>query len=145
MWPKVLRTSTSHQEGCDREWSVMTTDFVGDKKSGVEALNAVDVDWEKKDGRFVPVKKAGTERTVEAQLVLLAMGFTREGNAGILNAFGVETGDDCAPCLNKDYMTNVDGVFVAGDLSQGASLVVRAIADGRRAADGVDRYLASQG
>jgi len=142
MWPKVLRTSTSHEEGCEREWSVMTTEFLGDSSQCVAKLKTVAVEWEKnKDGRFIPVKQSGSERELEAGLVLLAMGFTREGNAGILNEFGVETCEDCAPQLNDDYMSNVDGVFVAGDLSQGASLVVRAIADGRRAAAGIDRYL----
>lgn len=143
MWPNKLRTSTSHEEGCDRQWSVLSKEAIGDAAGRVKALTVADVQWtsDPESGRPAFAEKPGSERDLQADLVLLAMGFVREGNARILNGFGVATHADHSAKLNADCMTNVAGLFVAGDLSQGASLVVRAIADGRRAAEGIDNYL----
>ena len=141
MWPHQLRTSTSHEEGGERRWSVLTKEFKG-VDGVVSGLCCTGVRWSK-DGTgrtsFREVPNADFE--VAADLVLLAMGFTNEGSAEHLNGFGVETNPDGTARLDAYLMSSVPGVFVAGDLSQGASLVVRAIMDGRTAADGVVRYL----
>ena len=143
MWPIKLRTSSSHQEGCTREWVLTTKEAIGDDQGRVRALRLCEVEWRKepKTGRMQPIEKEGAERQVEADLVLLAMGFVRAGNAGILAAFEVATDPDGAPRLDTDYMSETPGVFVAGDLALGASLVVRAIDQGRQAAAGIDRHL----
>ena len=140
-WPYQLRTSTSHQEGGQRRWSVLTKEFTGDN-GHVRALQCCEVEWTTDDtGRRSFSEKLGTEFELKADLVLLAMGFTNEGNAKVLNAFGLETDARGQAVRDDNCMGTVPGVFVAGDLSQGASLVVRAIADGRSAAAGIDRYL----
>ncbi len=144
LWPNVLRSSTSHQEGCERQWSVATKEVLGDKSGRVRALRVVDVEWvpaKDSGGRVTCREVPGSEREIAAGLVLLAMGFTREGNASTLGAFGVATADDCTARLDENFMSCVPGVFVAGDLSKGASLVVRAISEGRLAAEGINRYL----
>ncbi|MCF7854169.1 MAG: FAD-dependent oxidoreductase, partial [Candidatus Pacebacteria bacterium] len=142
-WPLQLRTSTSHQEGGTRHWSVLTKEVVGDDAGHVRALSIVEAVWEKDPGtgRMQCSEKPGSEREIRADLVLLAMGFTREGNAGILKDFGVAVREDLTARLDDNFMTSQPGVFVAGDLSTGPSLVVRAIADGRIAAEGINKYL----
>ena len=144
LWPNMLRTSSSHEEGGERRWSVQTREFLG-KNGRLCGVRAVEVEW-KKDGkgRFMPTEKAGSEFEIPCDLALLAMGFTKEGNAALLNRFGIETTPACDPVLDANGMTNLPGFFVAGDLSKGASLVVRAIQDGRTAAANVNRWLAEK-
>ena len=146
LWPNQLRTSSSHQEGGERMWSVQTKEFLGDAQGALRAIRVVDVEWrtDSATGRSSCVEKSDSVREYPAELALLCMGFTREGNAESLARFGVTTNPDLTPKLNGDYMSSVPGVFVAGDLSAGASLVVRAIADGRRAAEGITRWLAEK-
>ncbi len=138
-WPMKLRTSSSHEEGCKRDWAVATKEFVG-KNGKVTGLKAVRVEW--KDGKMQEVP--GSEFEMKADLVLLAMGFTNPLQQ-VLDAFGVEKdargnakattdGDGC-------YKTNVGKVFAAGDMRRGQSLVVWAIREGRQAARAVDEYL----
>ena len=144
MWPNMLRTSSSHEEGGERRWSVATKAFLG-KDGKLCGVRAAEVEWKKDDkGRFTPVEKKGSEFEIPCDLALLAMGFTKEGNMRILNAFGVATTPAGDPVLDASGMTNLPGVFVAGDLSKGASLVVRAIADGRAAAAAVNAWLAAK-
>jgi len=142
-WPTKLRTSSSHEEGCQREFAIATKEFIGGTgkdKGKVTALKTVHVEWH--DGKMVEVP--GTEREYKADLVLLAMGFTAPV-AGVLEAFGVERdGRGNAKAHTEavgGYSTNVDKVFAAGDMRRGQSLVVWAIREGRQAARAVDEYL----
>ncbi|MFB3829297.1 MAG: glutamate synthase subunit beta [Bryobacteraceae bacterium] len=126
LWPLQLRTESAHEEGGVREWGIATTAFSGN--GCVERLHAVRVG---PGPKFEPV--AGSEFTLEADLVLLAMGFTGPVKAGLLERLGAEFYDDCT--------TSVPGVFAAGDMRRGQSLVVWAIHEGRRAAAAIDRWL----
>jgi len=142
LWPYQLRTSTSHQEGGTRMWSVLTKEFLG-RNGHVCGIRAAQVQWERDPdtGRMTFRELPGAEFTLEADLILLAMGFTKEGNAEILRRFGIAVDASGSPVLDSGGMTSLPGVFLAGDFLQGASLVVRAIADGRRAAEQINRFL----
>jgi len=140
-WPLMLRQSSSHKEGGERHWSVATKEIIGDRGS-VKALRLVDVEWvAEPGGRPAPKEKAGTERVIEAELVLLAMGFVGPGPNKVVADLGIRTEPSGVIGRDTRNMTSVPGVFVAGDMTQGASLVVRAMADGRRAAAGVASWL----
>jgi glutamate synthase (NADPH/NADH) small chain len=138
-WPLKLRTSSSHDEGCERAFAISTKEFLGEKGK-VTGLKTVNVEW--KDGKMVEV--AGSEQTLKADLVLLAMGFVNPV-ATVLEAFGVDKDARGNAKASVDaaggYATNVDKVFVAGDMRRGQSLVVWAIREGRQAARAVDAYL----
>ncbi len=136
LWPLQLRVESAHEEGGTREWAVATTRFTGDENGRVKKLHATRVGPPPK---FAPVP--GTEFTVDADLVLLAMGFTGPVKGGLLEQFGVKMTPKGAVGANDDYMTSVEGVFAAGDMRRGQSLVVWAIAEGRNAARGIDKYL----
>ena len=141
MWPYRLRTSSSHEEGGTRQWSVLTKEFLG-TDSVLSGMRGVSVKWENSvDGRMVfqEIPDSGFEDSVD--LVLLAMGFTGDGNAKVLSEFGIKTDLKGMAILDEKKMSSVSGIFVAGDLSKGASLVVRAIADGRAAAEGMNSSL----
>jgi glutamate synthase (NADPH/NADH) small chain len=138
-WPTKLRTSSSHEEGCTREFAIATKEFLGDKGK-LTGLKTVQVEF--KDGRLVEVP--GTEKTWPAELVLLAMGFTQPA-APLLQAFGVDVdarGNAKAGTDDRNgYRTSVDKVFAAGDVRRGQSLVVWAIREGRQAARAIDAAL----
>jgi glutamate synthase (NADPH/NADH) small chain len=140
LWPLMLRTSSSHEEGVDRDFAVSTVRFVGDEAGRVRGLDCVKV--ELKSGRFEPV--AGTEFHIEAELVLLAMGFVHPEHEGLLADLGVKLDGRGNVQIDQTCMTNVPRVFAAGDMQRGQSLVVWAIADGRKAASGIDQYLIGQ-
>jgi glutamate synthase (NADPH/NADH) small chain len=138
-WPTRLRTSSSHEEGAERGWSVATKAFIGEN-GRVKALRAVRLEW--KDGK--PIEMAGSEFEMPADLVLLAMGFVSPVRS-VLEALGVaqdargnaRATTEGAGC----YATNVPKVFAAGDMRRGQSLVVWAIREGRQAARAVDEFL----
>ena len=138
-WPYKLRTSSSHEEGCDREFAIATKEFIGEKGK-VTGLKTVRVEW--KDGKMVEV--AGSEQTLQADMVLLAMGFVSPVGS-ILDAFGVDKDGRGNARASTDftggYATNVSKVFAAGDMRRGQSLVVWAIREGRQAARSVDEFL----
>ena len=138
-WPMKLRTSSSHEEGCQRDWAVATKELTG-KNGKVEKLHAVRVEW--KDGKMQEVP--GTEIEMKADLVFLAMGFVSPTQQ-ILEAFGIEKdGRGNAKAVTEGvgyYQTSVAKVFAAGDMRRGQSLVVWAIREGRQAARAVDEYL----
>jgi glutamate synthase (NADPH/NADH) small chain len=138
-WPTKLRTSSSHEEGCERTFAIATKEFIGDKGK-LKALKTVEVQWA--NGKMAEVP--GTEREWQADLVLLAMGFVAPV-ASVLEAFGVERdarGNAKASTeFTGGYKTNVDKVFAAGDMRRGQSLVVWAIREGRQASRAVDEYL----
>jgi glutamate synthase (NADPH) small chain len=135
MWPLMLRTSSSHEEGGERDFSVSTERITGNGK--VEALHCVRVALQ--NGRFERV--AGSEFVLPAELVLLAMGFVHPEKEGLVEQLGVSLDGRGNVAVDKDFASSVRGVFAAGDCQRGQSLVVWAIADGRRVAQSVDRYL----
>ncbi|TCO55152.1 glutamate synthase subunit beta [Actinocrispum wychmicini] len=135
-YPMIYRVSSAHEEGGDRVYSVSTVEFLGDA-GDLRALRLVDVRMD--NGRFEPV--AGTDREIPAQLVTLAMGFLGPQQEGLLTELGVDYDPRGNVARDENFATNVDGVFVAGDMGRGQSLIVWAIAEGRSAAAGVDAYL----
>jgi glutamate synthase (NADPH/NADH) small chain len=139
-WPMILRTSSSHEEGCDRHWSILTKEFVDDGKGNVKGLKIVDVEWKAVNGKMQFNEVAGTEREIPCDLALLAMGFLHPQHDGILKQLSVDL-DDRGNVKANNYQTSVDGVFAAGDMRRGQSLVVWAISEGREAARSVDKYL----
>jgi len=140
-WPNIFRTSSAHEEGGERDYCVSTTRLEG-RDGRVERLHAVRVDW-KKDaaGRFTMDEVPGTAFEIPADLVLLAMGFLGPEPDGMLAQLGVKIDGRGNVATDADYMTSVPGVFSAGDMRRGQSLIVWAIAEGRKAARGVDQYL----
>jgi glutamate synthase (NADPH/NADH) small chain len=140
-WPLILRTSTSHEEGGTRDWSINTLRFKG-QDGHVAAMECVKLEWGKgEDGRTTMTPIPGSEFELEADLVLLAMGFVRPVHDGLLDSIGVEYDARGNVKTDIEMMTSVPGVFAAGDANTGAWLVVGAIAAGRRMARRVDLYL----
>jgi glutamate synthase (NADPH/NADH) small chain len=131
-----LRTSHAHEEGCDRQWSVSTTGFTG-HNGHVTKLQTQRVKFD--HGQFLPVP--GTEFSLDVDLVLLAMGFTGPVKTGLLDTLGVKYDARGSVSVDQNYMTTVEGIFGGGDVKRGASLIVWAIAEGRRMAAAVDQYL----
>lgn len=139
-WPTKLRTSTSHDEGCERLWSVSTTSFEGD--GSLEALRGVEVEWQQVDGRWEMSEVAGSGFELKADLVLLAMGFVSPIHDGLVARLAVATDQrGNVAASTDDYATSVHGVFAAGDMRRGQSLVVWAIREGRQCARAVDEFL----
>jgi len=136
LWPMQLRTEGAHEEGGVRDWSLATTKFTGSSAGQVQQLHAVRVGPPPK---FEPIP--GTEFTVEADLVLIAMGFVGPVRNGMIEQLGVKLDPRGNVATDQNYMSSVPGVFAAGDMRRGQSLVVWAIAEGRKAAAGVDAYL----
>jgi glutamate synthase (NADPH/NADH) small chain len=140
-WPLVYRTSSAHEEGGERVYAVNTLEFLGDDDGNLRGLRGVEVRSEVVDGRpsFVPVE--GSEFELECELVFLAMGFVGPEQAGLLEQLGVDLDPRGNVARDDRWSTNVDGVFVAGDMGRGQSLIVWAIAEGRSAAAAVDQHL----
>ena len=140
-WPHVFRVSSAHEEGGERVYSVSTQRFTGDAEGNVNALHGVEVRPVTKDGRttFEPVP--GSEFTMDADLVLLAMGFVGSERPGMITELGVRLTPRGNVWTDTGWMTSVPGVFAAGDMQRGQSLIVWAIAEGRSAAQGIDTYL----
>lgn len=141
-WPMKLRTSSSHKEGVDRFFSISTKEFLGDKKGNLKALKTIEVEWLFKEGERPQLREIeGTEKEWECDLVLLALGFTGSENT-LVEQFGLEMDFRTnIQASTKDYATNVPGIFAAGDMRRGQSLIVWAISEGRQAAHHVDAYL----
>jgi len=138
MWPQIVRTSTSHEEGCNRRWSVMTTRLTG-KDGKVRKLHGVEVDFDRSNGKFAA--KAGTEFEMDAELVLLAMGFVHPVHEGMVKELGLVLDKRGNVLVDKYFLSSEEKVFSAGDMVRGASLVVHAIYQGRQAARGIDKFL----
>ena len=136
MWPMQLRTESSHEEGGIRDWSIGSVSFSGDEQGRVKQLHAVRVG---PPPTFTPVP--GSEFTLDCELVLLALGFLGPVKSGMIEKLGLELDARGNVATKKDYMTSVDGVFAAGDMRRGQSLVVWAISEGRKAAEAMDHYL----
>ncbi|HIY77246.1 MAG TPA: glutamate synthase subunit beta, partial [Candidatus Sphingobacterium stercorigallinarum] len=143
-YPMLLKTTSSHEEGCQRHWAINTKAFIGDERNQLRAIKVVDVKWEiDPQGRpsgFVEI--AGTEREIPCELVTLALGFLHPQKEGLLDELGIEltergqvAADECS------FQTNIPHIFAAGDLRRGQSLVVWAISEGRECAKKVDEFL----
>ncbi|QJD80595.1 glutamate synthase subunit beta [Spirosoma rhododendri] len=139
-WPMMLRTSTSHEEGCERQWSINTKAFIGDENGNLKALRLVDLTWKNENGRMQMVEMPGSERDVPCELALLAAGFLNPQHDGLLDELGLEY-DERGNVKATNYQTNNEKVFVAGDMRRGQSLVVWAISEGREAARAADCHL----
>ena len=142
LWPMQLRTSTSHEEGCDRHWAILTKRFIKNDNGELQALEIVDIEWKlnQKTGKSNFEEVPGSVRQIPCELALLAVGFVHPQHEGILEQLKV-TLDDRGNVATSGYATNVSGVFAAGDMRRGQSLVVWAISEGREAAIEVDRFL----
>jgi glutamate synthase (NADPH) small chain len=136
MWPLQLRTESAHEEGGAREWSVATTRFEGDSNGNVKKMHAVRVG---PPPEFTPI--AGSEFTLDVDLVLIAMGFVGPTKSGLLDELGVAIDSRGNISTDENYMTSVSRIFAAGDMRRGQSLVVWAIAEGRKAARCIDIHL----
>jgi len=136
-WSFIFRTSSAHEEGGERMFAVSTEKFVGDEHGNVRALVITDVKSE--NGSFVPIE--GSQRELKADLVLLALGFIGPEKSSWIESLGLKFDERGNIARNDSYMSSVSGVFVAGDMGRGQSLIVWAIAEGRAAAAGVDKYL----
>ena len=142
-WPMKLRTSSSHEEGCDRQWSILTKFFEGNDKGEVQNLNCVKVDWKSNDnGKLEMQEIKGSEFKIESDLILLAMGFIHPVHEGLVNILKLDLDSRGNIKANEtDYKTSLNKIFVAGDSRRGQSLVVWAIREGRQCAYSIDKYL----
>ena len=140
-WPMIYRVSSAHEEGGERDYAINTTSFIGDGEGNLAALATIRVEQSFQDGRmrFDPIP--GTEEEIPAELVLLAMGFTGPERGPLMEQFGVELDARGNVARDEDWATNVDGVYVCGDMGRGQSLIVWAIAEGRACAAAVDALL----
>jgi NAD(P)H-dependent glutamate synthase small subunit len=138
-WPRIMRTSSSHEEGCERLWSVMTTKFTG-AENRVSKIHCCKVDWVQQDNTWKLKEIPGTEVILDADIVLLAMGFVHVVHNGLITELGLEL-DSRGDVAVKNFQTSQPWIFAAGDTINGASLVVRAIDSGRAAAIAIDRWL----
>jgi len=139
-WGKILKTSTSHEEGCERMWSLSTLRFHGTQQRVTHA-EVMDVEWTKENGQYKMVPVEGTARKLEAELILLSMGFVHPVHEGLLEELSIGLNQRKNVNVDQKMATNVEKVFAAGDAIAGASLVVNAIASGRRVAKRIDDYL----
>ncbi len=140
-WPMILRTSSSHEEGCEREWCITTKKFTG-AGARITKGHFARIEWKpKKSGGFIMKEIPGSEFTLDLDLVLLAMGFVHTEHNKLVDDFGVELDTRGNVKVDENYASSVEGVFAAGDAHTGPSLVVRAINHGRIAAEGVSKYL----
>jgi glutamate synthase (NADPH/NADH) small chain len=139
-WPTILRKTSAHDEGGERDWSVATQKFTG-ANGNVEKLHAVRLEWVTQNGRPSMKEVAGSEFTLDADLVLLAMGFLGPDKKSLVEQLGVEADPRGNIKADDNYMSTVPGIFVAGDARRGQSLIVWAIWEGREAAVGVDKFL----
>ena len=140
LWPMQLRTSTSHEEGCERSWGINTKEFIGDEEGNLKALRLVNIEWVNENGKMVMKEIEGSEKDYPAELVLIAAGFLNPKHDGLLSDLDVKL-DNRKNVDTTNYQTNIKKVFSAGDMRRGQSLVVWAISEGREAARAVDEFL----
>ena len=141
LWPMTMKTSSSQEEGCEREWSICTKRFISEDGVNVSAIEIVRVEWTKDaQGKYTMTEIEGTSELIECDFVFLAMGFVNPIKEGMLSQLAVEL-DERGNVDTKDYKTSVKKIFSAGDMRRGQSLVVWAIAEGRECAEAVEKYL----
>ena len=145
-YPMVLKTTSSHEEGCDRRWAVATKEFIGDQDGNLKAIIMVDLEWkilDNKPAQFIEMK--GSERKIPCELALLAMGFIHPQHEGLIKELELELDDrGNVRASEKNYQSNISKIFTAGDMRRGQSLVVWAIKEGRDCAQKVDEFLMGQ-
>ncbi|MFH1836715.1 MAG: glutamate synthase subunit beta, partial [Candidatus Omnitrophota bacterium] len=141
-YPLLLKTSSSHEEGGDRQWSVLTKRFIGEK-GHIKKVDGVYVEFEKTGNNTCPVMKEipGSEFEIEADIVILAVGFIHPKHEGLIEELGVDLDAQGNVRTNEHFETSKEKVFSAGDMRRGQSLIVWAISEGRRAAHAIDKYL----
>ncbi|GAL05932.1 glutamate synthase [NADPH] small chain [Photobacterium aphoticum] len=141
-YPMIMKTSTSHEEGCDRHWNILTKEFIGDDEGNVKALRIADIQWDEPAPGERPgfTEVAGSERIIPCDLAFLAMGFLHPEPTGVLAQLDIAL-DDRGNVATQGFATNQKGVFAAGDMRTGQSLVVRCINEGRECARDIDAYL----
>jgi len=142
-WPyfaKILKTSTSQEEGCERMWSLSTLRFTG-SEDAVKGVEVEEVNWEVENGKYKMTPVPGTVKIIEADLILLALGFVHPVIDGLISELELELDGRKNIKTNESLSTNIQKIFAAGDSVTGASLVVNAIASGRKAAQEIDRFL----
>ena len=143
-YPMVLKTTSSHEEGCERQWAMATKEFIADGNGNLKALKIVQLEWKMaEDGQAAQFEEvADTEQVIPCELALLAMGFVHPQHEGLVNEFGIELDErGNVRASEKTYQTNVEKIFTAGDMRRGQSLVVWAISEGRECARKVDEFL----
>jgi len=140
-YPYIYRVASAHEEGVERVYSVSTKRFLGDAQGRVQALELVKVELVQEGGRSGFKEIPGSEFTLPCELVLLAMGFVGPEKPGMLERLGVKLTERGNVWRDDNWMTSVPGVFTAGDMQRGQSLIVWAIAEARSAARGIDKYL----
>lgn len=140
-WPRIYRVASAHEEGVERVYAVSTKRFIGDEQGRVKALELVEVEMKTLDGRLSFEERPDAKHQLPCELVLLAMGFLGPEKNGMLEQLGVALTERGNVKRDGDWMTNVAGVFTAGDMQRGQSLIVWAIAEGRSAARAIDQYL----
>ncbi len=141
LWPMVLMTSSSHEEGCERQWSLLTKEFLGDANDNLTGLKIVEIKWGVNDqGKMGFEEIPGTERVLPCELALLAIGFVGAEKTGLVQELKLEL-DERGNLKTENYMTSQEGIFAAGDMRRGQSLVVWAISEGREAARALDVWL----
>lgn len=141
LWPMVLMTSSSHQEGADRKWSLLTKEFTGDSNGKLTGLKVVEIRWAlNAQGKMGFEEVPGTEQILPCELALLAIGFVGAEKTGLVEELKLEL-DERGNLKTDNYMTSEEGIFAAGDMRRGQSLVVWAISEGREAARAVDTWL----
>jgi len=139
-WPFKLKTTSSHEEGIHREWSILTKEFIGDENGKVKSLKTIEVEWIKKEGERPQLKEIiGSEKLWPCDLALMALGFTGH-EPDLIDKLNLKTNAN-NQILTKNYQTSVSNIFSAGDMRRGQSLIVWAISEGREAAYRVDKYL----
>ncbi|MEP7266820.1 MAG: glutamate synthase subunit beta [Saprospiraceae bacterium] len=143
-WPMILRTSSSHEEGCERQWAILSKEFKSNGKDRVESLQVIEIEWKKDpvSGQNKMIEKPGTEQIILCDFVFLAMGYLHPQHKGMLETLGLDL-DPRGNVADKNYQTSNPKVFSAGDMRRGQSLVVWAIAEGREAATAVGDFLAT--
>ncbi len=139
-WPNMLKVSSSHEEGCERMWSLSTRRFIGENGK-LKAVEVVEVEWMQDNGRWKMEEKEGTVRKIEVDMVLLSMGFVHPIHKGLVEELGLELDQRGNVKISDEFSTSKAGVFAAGDAANGASLVVTAIAKGREAAEHIHEFL----
>lgn len=146
-WPHMLRTSSSHEEGCHRQWSLQSMNFELDAHGQLQALITQDVEWQThENGQKETRPIEGSQKRWPCQLALIAIGFTGPDQSEILQQAGIGLKHDgCVDTPGGRYQTNLAGVFAAGDMRRGQSLVVWALAEGRKAAEAIHQYLSGSG
>ena len=140
-WPRIYRVASAHEEGVERVYAVSTRRFTDNGKGHVAGLELVEVEMKHENGRLNFVERTGTDSVLPCDLVLLAMGFLGPEQTGMLEQLGVELTERGNVKRDRNWMTSVGGVFTAGDMQRGQSLIVWAIAEGRSAARGIDLFL----